>query len=78
VRRAAPILVWLLLRSPKEDGYYRMTRASVFGGLALLAVAANYQSYRLELVWLPAVAAGASLMLEAALRGELRLRAVPA
>jgi hypothetical protein len=62
VRRAAPILVWLLLCSPKEDGYYRMTRARVFGGLALLAVAANYQSYQLE----------------AALRGELRLRAVPA
>lgn len=63
----AATLVWLELRSPKEDGYFRMMRASVFGGLALLALAANYQSYRLELVWLPAVAVGAALMLDSAL-----------
>jgi hypothetical protein len=60
-------LVSLLLRSPREDPYFRTMRAGVFGGLALLAIAANYQSYRLELVWLPAVAVGAALILEAAL-----------
>jgi Dolichyl-phosphate-mannose-protein mannosyltransferase len=61
-------LLWLILRSPKEDSYFRMMRAGAFGGLALLAIAANYQSYRLELVWLPAVAVGAALVLEWALR----------
>ena len=70
-------LGWLLLRSPKEDSYFRMMRGSVLGGLALLAIAANYQSYRLELVLIPAVAAGAALMLEAFMRRSPRLAESP-
>lgn len=58
---AAP--VFLLLRSPPNDPYFTLARGGFLGGLALLAIAVNYQAYRLELVWLPCVAIGAALWL---------------
>lgn len=53
----------LLRRAPRDDPYFTLAQGAFLGGLALLIVAVNYQSYRLELVWLPCVAVGAALWL---------------
>jgi len=54
--------LWVLLRhAPREDPYFTLAQGAFLGGLALLIVAVNYQSYRLELIWLPCVAGGAAL-----------------
>jgi hypothetical protein len=54
--------LWVLLRhAPRDDPYFTLAQGAFAGGLVLLLIAVNYQSYRLELIWLPCVAVGAAL-----------------
>ena len=55
---------WLVFRTPREDPYFRMMRASLVGGLGLVALAASYQAFRIEIVMVPALAVGAAHWLD--------------
>jgi hypothetical protein len=55
---------WLIFRTPREDPYFRMMRASLVGGLVLVALAASYQALRIEIVMVPALAVGAAHWLD--------------
>ena len=55
---------WLVFRTPREDPYFRMMRASLVGGLVLVALAASYQAFRIEIVMVPALAVGAAHWLD--------------
>ena len=58
---------WLVFRTPREDPYFRMMRASLGGGLALVVLAASYQAFRIEIVMVPALAVGAAHWFDARL-----------
>jgi hypothetical protein len=66
---AGVALVVLLLRPAGDDPYFSLMKAAVPAGVVLLLLANNPQAYRHELVLVPMVAAGLSL-----LAGHLVLR----
>jgi hypothetical protein len=74
-------LAVLLVRGPREDDYFALQQASLLSGAVYLLLSPNPQNYRLELVFLPAVAVAIALTLR--LLGERRrarspsLRTVP-
>jgi hypothetical protein len=56
-------LVLVALRRPSGDPFWFVLRGSIVGCAVLLLVANNPQGYRLELVFVPAIAAGFALAL---------------
>jgi hypothetical protein len=70
-------IVWLVARAPREDPYFRMMRAGLVGGAILVVLAGSYQAFRIELVLLPGVAAGAAHWLETRLRAREATAAMP-
>lgn len=55
---AAALILYALMQRPSGDPFWLAMRGAALGCLVLLLVAANPQGYRLELVFLPVLAAG--------------------
>jgi hypothetical protein len=58
---------WLVLRTPRTDPFFVLMRAGLAGGVILVILAGGYSGFRIELVMLPCVAAGAAHWVESRL-----------
>lgn len=67
-------LITLYLRSDRDDPFLILARGSGLGALVTILLAANYSNGRLELVFVPAIAAGLGMFAE---RLSSRRRASP-
>ena len=71
-------IAWLAFRTPRGDPFFVLMRAGLAGGVILVILAGGYSGFRIELVMLPCIAAGAAHWVEsrlAARRGVGRGRA---
>ena len=68
-------IVLVIVRRPRRDAFWLVSHGAIFGCVILLLVANNPQGYRLELVFVPAIAAGFALALRWAVA---QLNLVPA
>jgi hypothetical protein len=64
-------LILLLAKSTREDSFFRLMRATLLGAAAFMALAVLYSALRLELVFVPAVAVGFALLIDALRRATL-------
>lgn len=60
---AAAAVVLAVLRRPRGDSFWLIAHGAIAGSVVLLLVANNPQGYRLELVLVPAIAAGFAIAL---------------
>jgi hypothetical protein len=51
-------VVYMFIASPWRDPFFMLSRGALVGAAALLAISVNYTGLRLELVFIPCVAAG--------------------
>lgn len=65
-------IVLVAVRRPRGDAFWLICRGAILGCVVLLLVANNPQGYRLELVFVPVIAAGFAIALS---RGAARLSA---
>jgi len=56
-------LAVLVFRGPRDDDYFAVQQASLVSGIVYLLLSPNATNYRLELVFLPAVAVAIALAL---------------
>lgn len=59
-------VAFLFVRAPRRDPFFALMQASVVGGVIALVPSLNYTIFRLELVFVPAVAVGVALVAERA------------